>query len=683
MKLFRIIILGFLLSFSFSFLAQKNLDSLYNVWKDTFYDQGKRLESVDALIFRLKSSFADSAISLSESMYSLAVACNNKKKQAKALNLKGISLTILNRNTEALQFYRKSLEYYKNINDTNGIIAVNNNIGILYNKSGNESKALAIYYKNQNLSKISYDTLAWIASNINISYLIEGDTSDSSRILIDEAYELCKKIKNEDESFAFVNYILGYYKYRESINYRDEKNFNNAIDSAKSYLKVSYDIYKANNNQQGIAFYYEGLAELSYVENNANETLYYIDKALELVKKIKGKGIPGNSRGMLFYWIPFEISTSQTSSLYYFKYFMYKQLKENKKALKFFEKYHQLKDSVDKTSAKESLLKYEFESKRLIDSLKYSNEIILQQAETKAKEEEIKMQRIIEGVLLIGILLVIGFLVFVYKQLNTTKAQKLVIEEKQHEITDSINYAKRIQDAMMTSSGYIIDALPESFIYFKPKDVVSGDFYWAFSDQSDHVFFTVADCTGHGVPGAFMSMIGTSLLNKIIIENKIKESDQILNELRIQIINALNQREDGSQKDGMDISLCKLDVKNKTLQFSGAMNPLIHIRKDKLNIFKGDPQPIGYLSGKETLFTSHSLKLKKGDMIYLFSDGFQDQFGGEKGKKYRSLKFRNFLHSISDKSTDDQEKLIDEEFINWLGDYEQIDDVCIMGVRIT
>ena len=297
------------MGFSFSFLAQTNLDSLYNVWKDTSYNKGKRLESVDALIFRLKSSFADSAISLSESMYSLAVACNNKKKQAKALNLKGISLTILNRNTEALQFYRKSLEYYKNINDTSGIIAVNNNIGILYNKSGNESKALAIYYKNQNLSKISYDTLAWIASNINISYLIEANTSDSSKILIDEAYDLCKKLKNKDESFAFVNYILGYYKYRESINYLDEKNFNNAIDSAKSYLKVSYQIYKANNNQQGIAFYYEGLAEVSYVEDNANETLYYIDKALELVKKIKGKGIPGNSRGMLFYWIPFEIST--------------------------------------------------------------------------------------------------------------------------------------------------------------------------------------------------------------------------------------------------------------------------------------------------------------------------------------------------------------------------------------
>ena len=180
-----------------------------------------------------------------------------------------------------------------------------------------------------------------------------------------------------------------------------------------------------------------------------------------------------------------------------------------------------------------------------------------------------------------------------------------------------------------------------------------------------------------------MSMIGTSLLNKIIIENKIKETDQILNELRLQIIMALNQREDGSQKDGMDISLCKLDLKSKTLQFSGAMNPLIHISGEELNIHKGDPQPIGYLSGKETSFTSHSVKIKKGDMVYIFSDGFQDQFGGEKGKKYRSIKFRNFLHSISDKPTDEQNKLIEQEFNSWLGDYEQIDDVCLMGVRIT
>ena len=179
---------------------------------------------------------------------------------------------------------------------------------------------------------------------------------------------------------------------------------------------------------------------------------------------------------------------------------------------------------------------------------------------------------------------------------------------------------------------------PESFIYFKPKDVVSGDFYWAFSDQSDHVF-TVADCTGHGVPGTFMSMIGTSLLNKIIIENKIKDTDQILNELRLQIIMALNQREDGSQKDGMDISLCKLDLKSKTLQFSGAMNPLIHISGEELNIHKGDPQPIGYLSGKETSFTSHSVKIKKGDMVYIFPMAFKINLA-EKRKKYRSTKFK-------------------------------------------
>ena len=146
-------------------------------------------------------------------------------------------------------------------------------------------------------------------------------------------------------------------------------------------------------------------------------------------------------------------------------------------------------------------------------------------------------------------------MVFIYKQLNTTKKQKVVIEEKQQEISDSINYAKRIQDAMMTSSVYLKDTLPKSFIFFKPKDVVSGDFYWIYKDQEENIFFTVADCTGHGVPGAFMSMIGTSLLNEIIIEKGIKDTDKVLNEMRAQIIKSLGQEEEGAQKDGMDISL--------------------------------------------------------------------------------------------------------------------------------
>jgi serine phosphatase RsbU (regulator of sigma subunit) len=344
------------------------------------------------------------------------------------------------------------------------------------------------------------------------------------------------------------------------------------------------------------------------------------------------------------------------------------------------------KDSLEKLSANEDVAKYEsekeFEVKQQLDSLKHLDEIRIQQAETKAKEEEIKTQKIIESVLFVGILLVIGFLGFVYKQLSTTKKQKVVIEEKQQEISDSINYAKRIQDAMMTSSVYLKDTLPKSFIFFKPKDVVSGDFYWIYKDQEENIFFTVADCTGHGVPGAFMSMIGTSLLNEIIIEKGIKDTDKVLYEMRAQIIKSLGQEEEGAQKDGMDISLCKLNMNNKTVEFSGAHNSLIHISGEELKTYRGDHQPVGLLLGDKKPFTKHKVKLKKDDMLYIYSDGYQDQFGGERGKKYMAAKFKNQLLKMSKETEEQQLYLLDQEFSSWIKDYEQIDDVCVMGVRI-
>ena len=235
---------------------------------------------------------------------------------------------------------------------------------------------------------------------------------------------------------------------------------------------------------------------------------------------------------------------------------------------------------------------------------------------------------------------------------------------------------------MMTSSVYLKDTLPKSFIFFKPKDVVSGDFYWIYKDQEENIFFTVADCTGHGVPGAFMSMIGTSLLNEIIIEKGIKDTDKILNEMRAQIIKSLGQEEAGAQKDGMDISLCKLNMKKKTVEFSGAHNSLIHISGKELTSVRGDHQPVGLLLGDKKPFTSHKVKLKKDDMLYIYSDGYQDQFGGERGKKYMGAKFKKHLQIISSKSEDEQLKSLSQEFSLWIRDYEQIDDVCVMGVRV-
>ena len=355
----------------------------------------------------------------------------------------------------------------------------------------------------------------------------------------------------------------------------------------------------------------------------------------------------------------------------------------------------QTKDSIAKMDAEEELYKFEvdkeYELKKQADSIKHVDEILIQQAENLAKEEQLKSEKQRRTGLLVIVGLVLVSLGFVFVQLRKTRAQKVVIEgqhqklnQSHQEITDSINYAKRIQDALMTSTVYMKDVIPESFIFFQPKDVVSGDFYWVYRSPKGQIYFTVADCTGHGVPGAFMSMIGTSLLNEFIIENALEDTAEILTNMRKQIIKSLKQEGvDADNKDGMDMALCKYDPKKKTVQYSGAYNPLIHISKNEINHIKGDNQPIGLHTGRKLPFTNHEIKVKKGDMLYIYSDGFADQFGGERGKKYMSGKFKKFLLSISEMKTEEQEYLVKVEFTNWMGENEQIDDVCVMGVRIT
>ena len=408
--------------------------------------------------------------------------------------------------------------------------------------------------------------------------------------------------------------------------YLDSNSNKNNLEKGKIYLDSLFHFAPKTSQKSRIADYYQLLCLYYIQKKQYYDALKSAEKSAKIDKEITG------------------IASTNTLDLLYKTN---KKLKYYKEANKFLELFVRNKDSLEELSAKEDISKYEsekkFEIKQKLDSLKYIEEIRYQKAETRAKDQEIKTQKIKETVLIIGIFLIIGFLAFVYKQLNTTKKQKIVIEEKKQEITDSINYAKKIQDAMMTSLVYIKDILPMSFIFFKPKDVVSGDFYWIYKDLEENIFFTVADCTGHGVPGAFMSMIGTSLLNEIVIEKGIKDTDEILNEMRDQIIKSLRQEEEGAQKDGMDISLCKLNMKKKTVEFSGAHNSLIHVSGEELKTYRGDHQPVGFLVEDKRPFNKHKVKLKKEDMLYIYSDGYQDQFGGAKGKKYKSAKFKSIF----------------------------------------
>lgn len=259
--------------------------------------------------------------------------------------------------------------------------------------------------------------------------------------------------------------------------------------------------------------------------------------------------------------------------------------------------------------------------------------------------------------------------------------QKEVIEIKNREITESLIYAKRIQSAILPDIKLIYKTLEQSFILYLPKDIVSGDFY-GFAQKSGRVIIAAADCTGHGVAGAFMSMIGTSLLNQIINEKNVVEPGLILEQLNEGIIHSLKQKESESN-DGMDISLCSFDLKNNELVYAGANRPLWHIRNNDLLVYKPNKFPIGGLQVEHNeKFSRHVITLQKNDTFYLFSDGFADQFGGERSKKLMTKKFKEMLLSIRHLGMREQEHFLQSHFEKWKGNNEQVDDVLVIGIRV-
>ena len=271
------------------------------------------------------------------------------------------------------------------------------------------------------------------------------------------------------------------------------------------------------------------------------------------------------------------------------------------------------------------------------------------------------------------------------------ESQRDVLYKQKQEIIDSINYAQRIQAAVLPSYDFMKEVLNEYFVFFKPRDIVSGDFYW-IKKIKKFSFVVAADCTGHGVPGAFMSMLGSSFLNEIVTSRTLDSAGEVLNRLRNKVKKSLHQRgEEGEQKDGMDISLLIIDWETLELQFAGAYNSLYIIRKkeeleDIENAYdviklKADRQPIGiYLREKD--FTNHIFQLKKGDTLYALSDGYVDQFGGDTGGKFKSGRFQKLLLSFQDKSLEEQKHILGRTFIKWKRDIEQVDDVLIIGIRI-
>lgn len=271
----------------------------------------------------------------------------------------------------------------------------------------------------------------------------------------------------------------------------------------------------------------------------------------------------------------------------------------------------------------------------------------------------------------------------VVKQKEEINQQRLQIEEYFVQVTDSIKYAKKIQEAILPPESYVRKLLPDSFILYRPKDIVSGDFYW-LGETDDKVFFAAVDCTGHGVPGAFMSIVGYNQLKQAIITSGGESPAEILNHLNKGVTETLHQKDaDSTSKDGMDVAICSLSKNSLELEYAGAFNPLYLLRDGEIIQYKADKFPIGsFVNDNDDKFTNNKIQLQKGDQIYIFSDGYADQFGGPRGKKFMYKRFRDLLLEIQKQDLSEQKESLKESLFEWMKDEEQVDDILVIGVRV-
>ena len=466
----------------------------------------------------------------------------------------------------------------------------------------------------------------------------------------------------------------------------------NELDSAKKYQDMALKIRMDMGITEGIMYSYKSLGNIYIAENNFKKAVEYGEKAMDISKK--------------------KFFNNYDDQIHHLLFEGYQGLNNYKKALTHYIAAKEIADSVLTAEKQKELvelkLNYDLKQKEEI-------EILARQKEELAIQKDKEKQKVVTISLIIGLILLVAFFgvllkAFIAKRNNnkilesknieiTAQKEKVeeaheILEEKNQEILDSINYAKRIQNAILPPLKLVKEYLPQSFILYTPKDIVAGDFYW-IEHKNDVILFAAADCTGHGVPGAMVSVVCNNGLNRSVREHGLTDPGKILDKTKEIVIQEFDKSED-DVKDGMDISLCSLKLSESyaRLQWAGANNPLWIIRPihsemeaNSLNNgfelleYKGDKQPIGKYSTEES-FTTHSIELQKGDSIYVFTDGFADQFGGEKRKKLMYKPFKELLLSIQESNMDEQKEILEKYFESWKGTLEQVDDVCVIGVRI-
>lgn len=586
---------------------------------------------------------------------------------------------------------------------------VHQNLAMVYQNEGNYERAIT-----ENIEAIriqekikNMPVVADLKNNIAVIYIKQKDYVMAEKYLQDATADF-KKI-NAPGTMGFIYQNLGLI----------ENNKGNVAKSAQHYHSALNE-FVISNNLFGQSEIYGNLSLVFLNQNQPDSAKLYTAKALSLAKNLNSLVSVFtayinysnifirhfNSPKLALTYLDSAAALTEVYSLPEYRMGYLQQLVQyelafgNKtKGFELMDSFLGLKDSLLSLENMELIkninAKYETEKK----DLQIKNQSLEISAKEKANEAKNK-------ILIIGTICLLAVLIFAFIAYNNFKktqkaniiinsqkqqvelqkeeieTQKLIVEEKQKEILDSIHYAQKIQSAVLTGENVWKKISPDYFILYQPKDIVSGDFYWAFNTVNSRSVFALADCTGHGVPGGFMSMLGNSFLNEIVVENKIFNPAEILNKLRSKIISSLGQEGSADRRDGMDMAVCNWNKLENKLEFAGANNRLWIVRNGVLLEIMGDKMPVGNYTDEPKPFTCHSTQLEKNDLIVLCTDGFADQFGGDGGKKLMSKNLKNFIVNNADLPIEKQKEELYNLFRNWKGKNEQVDDVSLIALKV-
>lgn len=589
--------------------------------------------------------------------------------------------------SKGLIYGKKALKIAQTNADKKGQADVLNNIGIIYDYQGKDAAALKCLFKSLRLFETvkEPDGIAYVCSNIGLIYADQKNYKEALRFH-KRSLKIRQEMKFESGISASYNNIGIVYMYQE--NYDDAliNYFKSAIidkrlgdnygladtytnvgvcymrkgmyDSSAYYFKLTLPIRESFDDKMGIANSYNNIGSLYKDMGNYDEARKWLDKGIAL-----GKQIGANEIVQYGYETKSKLAEKEGN--------YWEALEHYKRFIRIGKIITNTQHTREQTQAE---MQYSFDKKQ-------AKQKYLQQ------KKEFTSKVILWSVIILVVIISI-FSISLYKRWKIAHEQQVLIEEKnqllQHknrEILDSISYAKRIQAAILPPEKLVKEFLMSSFILYQPKDIVAGDFYWMEATQ-DTIIFAAADCTGHGVPGALVSVMCYNALNRSVREYGIRQPGEILDKTRDIIIEEFAKSED-DVNDGMDISLCAFNTETLELLWSGANNPLWIIRNgsNEVTEIKANKQPIGRYSNYES-FQTHTFQMQPGDQIYLFTDGFYDQFGGMNSKKFKARNMKDLLLSIRDHQMDEQKRLLLQAFEAWKGDLEQVDDVCVLGIRV-